>query len=124
MAKGGPREGMSGAAYPNRTDMQGGTQPVRAPSGGEYGDRKRLEGLQQAMPLPNLADKVVPIDAPTARPNEPVTAGAPIGPGPGPEVLGPTYLGITDDSELEIREMIGRFPQYAAYLDRLLDYYT
>lgn len=32
---------------------------------------------------------VVPMHAPTQNPGEPVTAGAPIGPGPGIEALGP-----------------------------------
>lgn len=30
------------------------------------------------------------LGAPTARPNEPITAGLPVGPGPGPEVMGPS----------------------------------
>jgi hypothetical protein len=31
---------------------------------------------------------ITPLFAPTERPDEPITAGVPIGPGPGPEVLG------------------------------------
>jgi hypothetical protein len=30
---------------------------------------------------------LTPLDAPTARPSEPLTAGAPVGAGPGPEAL-------------------------------------
>jgi hypothetical protein len=36
-----------------------------------------------------LPGSLGPLDAPTARPDEPLTAGAPVGPGPGPEVLNP-----------------------------------
>jgi hypothetical protein len=63
------------------------------------------------------------MDAPTQRPLEPVTAGLPIGAGPGPEALGLGMLDIADDAELEIREMIRRFPEHQNYLVKLLDYY-
>ena len=33
------------------------------------------------------AGELTPLTAPTQRPNEPVTAGLPVGPGPGPEAL-------------------------------------
>jgi hypothetical protein len=49
-----------------------------------------------------------PIDAPTGRPNEPVTAGAPMGPGPGPEVLGPGVA--PDDMVARLRAMYLRAP--------------
>lgn len=42
--------------------------------------------LQQAQALRGQAGLLA---QPTARPDEPVTAGLPFGPGPGPEVLGP-----------------------------------
>jgi hypothetical protein len=51
-----------------------------------------------------------PLDAPTARPNEPVTAGAPVGPGPGPEAVAALGLGGEDLDEL--RALFQRFPQY------------
>lgn len=35
-----------------------------------------------------MPGQVVPLDAPTQRPGEPLTAGLPHGPGPGPEALG------------------------------------
>lgn len=47
----------------------------------------------QAMPLPAaqptafVPPPLVPLDAETQYPNQPVTAGLPTGPGPGPEVL-------------------------------------
>jgi hypothetical protein len=49
-----------------------------APAGGL---EMALQAAQGMAPPTNL------LTAPTARPNEPLTAGLPIGPGPGPEVL-------------------------------------
>jgi len=68
-------------------------QPVRAmPSDGQYGARKASVDAQSAAPMaaaqpaaqgPALAG----IFDPTARPNEPITAGNVLGAGPGPEAL-------------------------------------
>jgi hypothetical protein len=93
--------GSSGGAYSNRTDL---AQPARIPTGMPYGQAQELEQAQQQMPLPQAGPMdgfnqalgaaaahdfaPVPLNAPTARPSEPVTAGLPVGPGPGPEVLG------------------------------------
>lgn len=78
-------------ALSQRTDMN---QPIRVPSGGPYGQRKRLEDQQRAAPLP-AADGSPPgsslpvgpggaatdIFGPTRRPGEPITTGAPLGAG-------------------------------------------
>jgi hypothetical protein len=74
---------------------------VRAPSGGAYGERKELEQLQQSAPLSaspggdagagmpaDLTEGLIGLDAPTQMPEEPVTAGAALGEGPGLEALG------------------------------------
>lgn len=47
-------------------------------------------GTSQATPVPSQAmlPDVVPIDAPTQRPDEPVTYGGAMGEGPGEEILG------------------------------------
>lgn len=85
-------------ALSQRTDGGPG-QPIRLPSGGKYGERAELEGLQQAAPLAATAGgdavspgvsppSVTPFGAASERPDEPVTFGSPSGPGPGPEVLG------------------------------------
>lgn len=37
---------------------------------------------------PSQLEKVTPLFSPTQRPDEPITAGIPLGAGPGPEVLG------------------------------------
>jgi len=80
-------------------------QTARYIAGGNYGDGG-LMGIQQGAPMSatptpqpqtpqvqsqglmqNQGSPVVPLTAPTMRPNEPVTAGAAAGPGPGPEAL-------------------------------------
>ncbi len=74
-----------------------GTQPVRVPTGGPQGQRQQLEGAQQAIPLPDRQgggsgilpqpNGAAPVERPdvfgaTARPGEPLTAGATAGAGP------------------------------------------
>jgi hypothetical protein len=110
---GGRRQGRAGNKYPNRTDMrQGPTQPVRTAPGQAYGEAAMQQSAQKAIPLSNAPQaapsgapstpqaapggmggggpQVIPsLTAPTARPNEPLTAGLSTGAGPGPAVLGP-----------------------------------
>jgi hypothetical protein len=75
-------------AMSKRTDG-GPTQPVMETGGFEYGGRKDFEDIQGGAPMaaapsgPALPPPT-PLFAPTERPDEPVTAGAPVGPGPGP----------------------------------------
>jgi hypothetical protein len=87
-----------------RTDggpMQG---PKVAP-GGKYGERKAMQEMQSAAPMaasqrqPNKVPlpNITPLTAPTSRPDEPVTAGVPMGPGPGPEALGPIQTAKLSD---------------------------
>jgi hypothetical protein len=104
MARGGRRAGTPGKAYSNRTDLQG----PQAPTGLPYGDRAKLIAAQKAVPAgpapapmpaapagpppsqPGAAGPApgsLPFTHPTQRPGEPVTAGLPLGPGPGPEAL-------------------------------------
>lgn len=89
-----------------RTDGGPG-QPIRVPTGGSYGSATELAALQQAAPLAATPGgdappagggmpPITPMGAPTQRPDEPVTAGAPLGPGPGMDALGLTS-GITQD---------------------------
>jgi len=122
MGQGGRRQGTPGKAYPNRTDLNADRQPVRVPSGGRYGDRQAAEAAQRIMPLPDNRPDVVPLDAPSRRPDEPVTAGLPVGPGPGPEILGPA-AGPDQDSEIaaQIRALYRQFPSndLLRFLERL-----
>jgi len=74
------------------------------PPSQNYGDRKAMAeqiagaattAQPSAKPAPAATmqgaaaqEPVVPLYAPTQRPNEPITAGIPLGAGPGPEALG------------------------------------
>ena len=81
-----------------RTDGQG----ARYMAGGEYGEGQEMMDLQTSAPMaktetaaarpraragrqaaPEMA-RPTPLFAPSERPDEPITAGAPFGPGPGP----------------------------------------
>lgn len=80
-------------ALSRRTDG-GPTQPVRPiPGGGQYGARKDMIELQSGAPMagnPQVQPDVSPLTGifdPTSKPEEPITAGADFGPGPGSEVL-------------------------------------
>jgi hypothetical protein len=75
------------------------TQRVTARPSQQYGERAAAENAQRAVPLPAMpapGDPSVALGAPTQRPDEPVTAGLPFGPGPGPEVL-PASAGVVPD---------------------------
>lgn len=106
MARGGYRQPSSPApvsgpgSLSKRTD---GAQPVRVPTGGQYGDAQQLQQLQQGAPLAESAGgnapmpgllaglslpEGVPGDAASQEPDTPVTAGAALGAGPGLEALG------------------------------------
>lgn len=73
-------------ALSQRTDMMTASDP------NVYGDRKATEELmagapmKRQQPLPT-APPVTGLFEPSTRPNEPVTAGNPLGPGPGAEAL-------------------------------------
>lgn len=70
-------------------------------SGLPYGEGQDFMDLQTSAPMggesaaktrtrkgaPDPRGGLVPLDAPTQRPDEPLTAGNPLGPGPGPDVL-------------------------------------
>jgi hypothetical protein len=49
------------------------------------------------------------LDAPSMRPDEPLQAGMPMGPGPGPEVLGGGVSPQTDPQLWELRALAERF---------------
>ena len=82
----------------------GGTQAAQAMTGGQYGENKDMMELQTSAPMnasptyaatpsmgrPQTAptgQQVVPLDAPTQRPNEPVTTGIDGYDGAGTEVM-------------------------------------
>jgi hypothetical protein len=78
----------------------GPTVNIGQPPGQPYGPRQQLEGLQQAVPVPDEAERYrqaigrlgqlrppTPLTAPTERPGVPITNGLPVGAGAGPEIL-------------------------------------
>lgn len=81
---------------------QSGTQPARYISGMAYGEGQATMQQQQSAPMagtsasrasaPSLAalsqgPAITSLNAPTERPDEPITQGSPMGPGAGPEIL-------------------------------------
>ena len=125
MPSGGYRQPSSPApvsgpgALSKRTDgPKGGGQPVRVPSGGAYGERQNLEQLQQAVPLSatpggdvgaptpvDVTEGLVGLGEPTQMPDEPVTAGADLGAGPGLEALG-----LPNQPDEDMRKLVGYLP--------------
>ena len=92
-------------ALSRRTD--GGPQQTNPPmSGMAYGENRDFEEMQSAAPMsaspsaarprtakpkaaPQRGMEATPLFAPTQRPDEPITAGAPFGPGDGPSMMMP-----------------------------------
>jgi len=108
--RGGKVDGQIGKAYSNRTDLNAATTTV---PGQEYGraaaQQMAMRNVpmasapqQPAMPTPSAPQSApqapmaapqpqTPLlwDHPNDRPGEPIHAGLPVGPGPGPEALAP-----------------------------------
>lgn len=102
MGSGGARTGTPGNVYPLRTDLNTNRTPTTAPAfkGQVYGTGVQQQAVAQAgaqaaqqvqpgIPQGQLVPPGVPAPgqfphllSPTDRPNEPVTAGMPFGPGP------------------------------------------
>ena len=115
-------------ALSRRTDGQG----ARYISGGEYGEGQEMMDLQTSAPMSKApaqprpsrsrsAGQVVqeemrptPLFAPTERPDEPITAGAPFGPGPGPSNFSASAGASVSDS-------LAKFIPYdeSGYIQRL-----
>lgn len=85
-------------------------QAVQAPRGLPQGDRKKITEAQQAIPLPNeegqrnaVVDQATAMPSPalltqpTVRPDEPLTAGMGLGPGPGVEAVAPVVRPMQAD---------------------------
>lgn len=90
------------ASYSNRTDLNNPIKklPITAATGQTYGEAGAQRQAQKTIPMgtpqpPQAAPQqkqrqplpVTPLTAPTERPDEPVTAGNPLGAGPGTEML-------------------------------------
>lgn len=124
MPSGGPRASTPGTLYPNRRDMA--AQPAQAPRGQTYGQAGAQLASQAVVPVagarsgamgrgatpqptgpqpgqvPSLAD-------PTTMPDQPVTAGLPNSPGPGPEVL---TSGMSAQPSEELSIVRGLYKRY------------
>lgn len=103
-----------------RTDGGATSQPPMVANGGPYGSRQDQEQIQSGAPMqggggqlpqpapgPSPAD-LIPFGAPTQNPGEPVTAGAALGPGIGPEAAG-----ISSDSQQTLDQLSGLLPSLA-----------
>lgn len=81
--RGGARQGTPGKGYSNRTDMMTNYDETKdtAASGG-------MEAPDSAQPYVGMSPDDLPsITTPTQRPDEPITSGLGLGPGPGREAL-------------------------------------
>lgn len=123
MARGGRRVGRTGQAYSNRTDLTNAPAPlpIAAPTGQPYGAAAQQLAAQKAVPMasgpvinptpppnpavppaggppPVVPGSLPPLDRASERPTEPLTHGAPVGPGAGPEILGSGSLSTLADA--------------------------
>ena len=89
-------------ALSRRTDGGPTSQPQMLASGGPYGSRKDMAEIQGGADMQGSTPppQGIPFDAPTQNPGEPVTAGAALGPGIGPEAAG-----IKNDEQATAEQM-------------------
>lgn len=100
-----------------RTDGPG--QPTRALPNPAYGEGKEFAEIQAGAEMaaarsPQPMPQVTPLGAPTMRPDEPVTAGSPSGPGVGPEAIG-VGMNNREQSKVDARQIA----QYLPSLERM-----
>lgn len=86
MARGGRRQGQAGKSYAQRTDLN----VDRAPQPGSSAVTPPAPAVEQAPEAPLALQPVSPdsfpnLTDPTNRPDEPLTSGMNVGPGPGPD---------------------------------------
>lgn len=102
-------------------------QPARYVSGMNYGEGQEFYDLQTSAPMAksgpnvpaaraqaamNIAEPVVPLSAPSTRPDEPVTAGIDAGAGPGSEILASPAMVASQNSD-DIARLAALIPVYA-----------
>ena len=99
--------------FSKRTDRQA---PKQLPNAA-YGEQQQFQADQAGAPMakaPNPMEDVIPLGAPTRRPDEPVTAGVDSGPGPGREILGlKTPTDTTLDDLTKLSQYMPLMMQYA-----------
>lgn len=98
-------------ALSRRTDGgPGDPQATRIAPGGEYGSRQQMEAIQGGAPMQGGGGgttpppDVTPLGAPSARPDEPVTAGADSGAGPNSAAAG--ILNTQQQSMAQLRPVL------------------
>ena len=102
---GGPRSGKPGATYSNRSDLSG--DASHPPGVTQEAVRESTPNVNTGAPVPPPPGSFGPLTAPSARGDEPVTAGLALGPGAGPDTAG----GTTHNPTLwELRALARRFP--------------
>lgn len=125
--------------YPNRSDLRNPTKKLapKAAPGQTYGEAGKQIAAQQQVPMAPQPQPAVaqpqpverprpgqfgPLDRPTERPNEPVTAGAPFGPGRMAPMNG--YTGVRNGDPVldELRALYAAYPseELADMLDSYL----
>lgn len=92
-------------ALSQRTDggaIDGMQQPMQQYTGFAYGENKALNDQQAGAPMAGVPDAfdITPLDAPTMFPNEPISAGADYGPGPGVDLTGIRGLQPSDPASV------------------------
>lgn len=125
--------GVSGPGPLSKRTDGGPAQALRDLPDAKYGENSQFQALQegaslsaspspqgQGQPLdmgslpPNpAAGQVTPLSSPTARPNEPVTAGAALGAGPGPSALGGQPAQIASQDMGKISQSLPLFEMMA-----------
>ena len=114
--------------YPNRSDLRNPTKKLaaKAAPGQTYGEAGKQVAAQRAVPMaapptdvaptatpqqPRVAPgSMGPLSRPTERPNEPLTAGAPFGPGRTQQLGG--YIGPRNSDPIldELRALYATYP--------------
>jgi len=108
----------------NRFDLQNPASKIAksAAKGQTYGKATEQMASQSAVPMgaspadvaasrvAKEAIKLTPLNAPTQRPDEPITAGAPFGPGPNMFQAGIPMMTQTDQAIQELRAIAQMFP--------------
>lgn len=115
MPRGGKRQGTPGKGYSNRTDLMATTKPVAPgqinPTAAGGMTAPSMSGpppQEQAPPRMPSPDDTPMLTDPTQYPDEPLTAGLPIGPGEGPNRV---------DQTAERQSLKRYLPLIAPYLD-------
>jgi hypothetical protein len=97
-------------ALSQRTDggaVEGMTQPAQSYTGGSYGNNKEMSDQQSAAPLAGNPIQTIGLDVPTQFPDEPLSAGANYGEGPGLDISS-----IRSQGQSSIREAVYRAMQF------------